>query len=185
MQKDIAYLRHILTERIIPHLASEDSCRMVLAQHPWHLPDSLRLQRRPAPALVVSSKNQFDIVLSTYPQERVHAIRFPYFCYVVEGEIDVHLGIPVKSGKKRGIVNTYEILTLPAHSALLIPPGTFFSDGSQPYWERSTTPTDSHILWVHILPTGLFCHSSATHDAVYESQTPDIFVPGHQLAHQQ
>ncbi len=182
MQKDIAYLRQILSEKIIPPLFTEDSPRMVLAQHPWRLPADMKLRRRPAPSLEVNSKNQSGIVLSTYPQERVHAIRFPYFCYVLEGEIDMRLGIPVKEGKRRGVANTYEILTLPAHTALLIPPGTFFPNSSQPYWERLTTPADSSIFWAHVLPTGLFCHPSATRNALYGSQTPDIFVPGYQFS---
>jgi AraC-like DNA-binding protein len=94
----------------------------------------------------------------------------------------MRLGIPVKGGKKRGVANTYEILTLPTHTALLIPPGTFFPNSSQPYWERPTTPIDSRIFWAHVLPTGLFCHPSATRNAMYGSQTPDIFVPGYQFS---
>jgi AraC-like DNA-binding protein len=174
--RDITYLRQIIADSL-----TKSPPRLILAQRPWRLPDGIHPQRRPAPALQIKGSNQFDIILSSYPQERVHAIRFPYLCYVIEGEIDMQLGIPAKHGKMRGIVNSYDILPLPAHTALLIPPGTFFSDGSQPYWERPAPAADARIFWVHILPTGVSCHSSSTRKGFHETENLDLFVPGHQF----
>lgn len=173
----IFQLRRILSQQIIPRISAEEPLRMILAQRPLRLPPDIQTKRRPAPSLKIDGKRS-QLFLAKYREERMHAIRFPYLCYVVEGEIDMRLGIPAQRGKSRGIVNNYEILTLPAHTALLIPPGVFFPDGSQPHWERSTPPVDAHMLWMHILPTGVFCHTSVA----LASEHLDIFVPGQRFS---
>jgi AraC-like DNA-binding protein len=169
----ILQLRRILSQQIIPRISAAEPLRMILAQRPLRLPPDIQAKRRPAPSLKIGGKRS-HLFLAKDRKERMHAIRFPYLCYVVEGEIDMRLGIPAQRGKSRGIVNSYEILTLPAHTALLIPPGVFFPDGSQPHWERSTPPVDARMLWIHILPTGVFCHTSVTQ----ASEHLDIFGPG-------
>jgi hypothetical protein len=66
MEKDIAYLRQILSEKIIPSLFAEDSPRMVLAQHPWRLPADMKLRRRPAPSLEVNLERVMHFVHLEY-----------------------------------------------------------------------------------------------------------------------
>lgn len=182
MQQDIDRLRGILSEQVIPRVASVETLRMLVADRPLRLPSGVAVRRTPAPALRVKTNVYSNLFLGKYPEERVHAIRYPYLCYVMSGEIDMRLGIPAKYGKSRGVVNLYEILELPAQSTLVIPPGVFFPDGTRPYWERATPIKDSQMFWVHILPTGVLCHTSATSNSVHRSENLDVFVPGKHFA---
>jgi len=182
MQQDISRLRQILSGQIIPSIASNEKLGMILAQRPLHLPPGIKVRRRPAPSLRCNEKNHSALYLGQDQKEEMHAIRFPYLCYVVEGEIDMRLGIPATHRAARGVVNRYEILTLPEQSALLIPPGVFFPAGIRPHWERPSVPVDSHMFWVHILPTGIFCHTSGTRNGVHTSENLDVFVPGQQFS---
>lgn len=178
MQQAITHLRQILSQQIIPRVLSEEPLRMIVAQRPLRLPPDVQAKRRPAPGLKVEGKHRSYAVLTKYHEESMHTIRFPYLCYVVEGEIDMRLGIPAQRGKTRGIVNHYDILTLPRHTALFIPSGVFFPDGTQPHWERPSSPAEAHLFWIHILPTGVICHTSDTRMV----QCQDVFVPGQQFA---
>jgi len=178
MQQNINRLRHILSRQIIPHVSSGTNLRMILAQRPLRLPAGITVKRRPAPSLICNDKKGAGLFWGQYPEGGKHAIRFPYLCYVMEGEMDMRLGIPTMRGNACGVVNRYEILTLPEHTSLIVPPGVFFPDGTQIHWERASPPTDSHMFWVHILPTGIFCHTSGTHNAKHTSENHDIFVPG-------
>jgi len=179
----IIELREILSQQIIPQVASKDSLNIILAQRPLRLPADIRTKHCPAPALKVDGKLRSNWFLAQYEKEAMHAIRFPYFCYVLEGEIDMRLGIPVRQGKARGVVHSYDILTLPAHSVLLIPPGVFFPDGSQFHWERAPQPpADSRLFWMHVLPTGALCHTCTTQKSFHTFSHFDTFVTDQQLA---
>jgi AraC-like DNA-binding protein len=111
----------------------------------------------------------------------MHAIWFPYFCCVVEGEIDMRLGIPVRQGKSRGVVNSYDIFTLSSNCVLLIPPGVFFPEKNMHWDQPSVPPVDSRVFWLHILPNGAYCHTSTTRKGVHSSDNFDVFVPDNQL----
>lgn len=169
----ILELRQVLSKKIIPRISSKESLRMILAQRPLRLPPDVTIKRRPAPSLKINRNNRSNLFLSKYPQEGVHAIRYPYLCYVVEGEIDMRLGIAAK----RGTAQRYEILTLPGHSALLIPPGVFFPDEN-----HSGLSADARMFWVHILPSGVFCHTSSVRNSAYVMDHLDVFVPGRSFA---
>lgn len=176
-QTAVIELRQILSQQIIPQVSAREPHRMILAQRPLRLPPGIRARRQPAPMLKVDGKHKSSWFLAQYKKEAMHAIRFPYFCYVLEGEIDMRLGIPSRQGKSRGVVNSYEVLTLPANSFLLIPPGVFFPDGNQPHWERAPqTPADSRLFWMHILPTGTMCHTCSTQKAFHSSSPHTVFV---------
>jgi AraC-like DNA-binding protein len=176
-QTAILELRQVLSQKIIPRISSPESLRMILAQRPLRLPPDVTVKRRPAPSLKINRNNRSNLFLSKYPEEGVHAIRYPYLCYVVDGEIDMRLGLAAERGKTRGVVNRYEILTLPAHSALLIPPGVFFPDEN-----HSGASADARMFWVHILPSGVFCHTSTARNDAYVMDHLDVFVPGRSFA---
>jgi len=175
-------LRQLLSEKIIPQITSSEPPRLILAQRPLRVPTDVSVKRRPAPSLKINRTNRSSFFLSRYPEERMHAIRYPYLCYVTEGEIDLRLGIPAGHSKQRGIVQRYEILSLPGRSVLLIPPGVFFPDGKDYYWERAGTPVDAQMFWIHILPSGVFCHTSATRHGAHASDHLDVFTPGQHFA---
>jgi len=177
-QTAIDDLRQILSETIIPQFSSSAPLRMILAQRPLRLPKGITVKRRPAPSLTINRTNRSNLFLGEYPNEGMHAIRYPYLCYVVEGEIDLRLGIAAEHGKSRGVVHRYEILSLPQHTALLIPPGVFFPDGSQLHWERSSPAGDARMFWVHALPAGVFCHTSTRHKTNHAADNLATFIPG-------
>lgn len=178
-----AQLCRVLSQEIIPQVEMKNNVRMVVAQRPSHLPPGITAKRQPAPSLKMSSKNRSGWFLAQDKQEAMHALRVPYLCFVVEGEIEMRLGIPAQNGKTRGIVNSYEILTLPANSFLFIPPGVFFPE-SGAHWERKGIPiANSHLFWLHILPIGALCHTCATKNGTHSIfVNRDVFVPDPQLA---
>lgn len=151
---------------------------MIQAKRPLRLPEGMKTKHHPAPALKINRNNRADMFWGKYPELGMHAIRYPYLCYVVEGEIDMRLAIPSQKGATRGIANRYEILTLLANTALLIPPGVFYPDGSQPHWERPSPSIDARIFWTHILPAGVFCHTSVTRHQHHAFENLAFFVPG-------
>jgi AraC-like DNA-binding protein len=134
----------------------------------------------------VNGKSKSSLFLAQYKREAMHAIRFPYFCYEVEGEIDLRLGIPLPPGKSRGVVNNYHVLTLPRQTLLLIPPGVFFPDGSRPDWERPSPPARTQLFWLRALPNGAACHISNMWNSVpplpRAISSHEVFVPDAQLA---
>lgn len=170
IQAAIIELRQVLSQKIIPRISSNEHLRMILARLPLHLPPDVSMKRQPAPTLQVHGKCKSDLFLAQYKKEAMHAIRFPYFCYVVEGEIDMRLGIPPRSGKSRNAVNNYHVLTLPKQTLLLIPPGVFYPDGSRAHWERAPIPpVDAQMLWMRVLPNGVACHISTTQKYLFTS----------------
>jgi len=181
-QTAIIELRQILSQQIIPQVSAQESLRMILAQRPFHLPPDIRAKRRPAPGLKMDGKLKSGLFLAQDKKEAMHAIRVPYLCYVMEGEIDMRLGIPRRQGKSRGVVNNYDILTLPAGSLLFIPPGVFFPKTGL-LWERAPLqPVDTHLFWIHVFPTGARCHTGATRKGIYTNDNYDVFVPDIKLA---
>jgi len=178
-QSAIIELRQILSQQIIPQVSARESLRMVLARRPLHLPPDIRAKRQSAPDLKVERKLKSNLFLAQYKKEAMHAIRFPYLCYVLQGEIDMRLGIPGLQGKSRGVVKSYDILTLPARTFLLIPPGVFHSDSDQHYLASA----NSKVFFMRVLPTGVFCHSStAQKRKVLSPNNLDIFVPSLRFA---
>ena len=151
---------------------------MILAQRPLRLPPEVHTKRRPAPSLQVDGKCKSNLFLAQYKNETMHAIRFSYLCCVLEGEIDIRLGIPSKQGKFNSAINSYQILTLPARTFLLIPPGVFHPDSARHHWERSPLPVaNAKVFWMRVLPTGGFCHNSTAQNGKHVSDHSDIFVP--------
>lgn len=181
-QRTVIELRRILSQQIIPRVSAKEPFPAILAQRPLRLPQGIRARRQPAPPLKIDGKYKSNLFLAQYKKEAMHALRLPYLCYVMEGEIDMRLGIPMRQGKSRGTVNNYDILTLPANSLLFIPPGVFFPEGGL-HWERaSLPPADSRLFWIHILSTGAFCHTCTTRKSLHSADYYNVFIPDLQLA---
>jgi AraC-like DNA-binding protein len=185
-QAAIIEMREVLSQRIIPRISSKDPLRMILARLPLRLPADIPMRQQPSPVLRVSGKRSSHYFLAQYKREAMHAIRFPYFCYVVKGEIDMRLGIPPPSEKSRGTVNNYHVLTLPKQTLLLMPPGVFFPDGSRLHWERPSPPVPTQLFWLRAMPNGAACHVSNWRNLVpplpRAVSSREIFVPDSQLA---
>jgi len=180
-RRAIIELRQTLSQ-IIPRFSAQETPHIILAQRPLRLPSEVSLKRQPAPGLRLDGKHKSNLFLAEYRNEAVHAIRFPYFCFVLEGEIDMRLGIPNRQGKLRDVVNNYDVLTLPTHTALLMPPGVFFPIGTYAHWERpGIPPFPSRMLWIQVSPNGVFCHISSIKEGKHASNNRDTFVPDTQL----
>jgi AraC-like DNA-binding protein len=155
---------------------------MILAQRPLKLPADIRVRRKAAPPLQVDGKCKSNLYLAQYKREAMHAIRFPYLMYVLEGELEMRLGIPARPGKSGDAVTTYQIITLPAQTFLVIPPGVFHPDSDRHNSVRSTSPANLKVFMMRVLPTGGFCHSSSMQNGKFLPDHLDVFVPCFRLA---
>jgi AraC-like DNA-binding protein len=123
--------------------------------------------------------NQSYFFLQQWKQQRFFSIRFPYLVFLLEGEIDLRLGITQSMAKSLSGPQAYcshLSLSLRAGQCLLIPPGTPYSGGEQLYWERPHPEQASYkVLLLSILPTGTFCHLWDTQKG-QTSYTPTLYV---------
>lgn len=80
-------------------------------------------------------------------------------------------GLPGEvSAHEYSMANGYIALSLPAPSFCFIPPGVPHSDGSCVHWERSHLEAPpSTIMWLHILPVGVLCHTCHSEKGVHVS----------------
>lgn len=170
-----------ITEQIIPSVSNVEESWLILAERTLRVPSGIAVRRR-AVAPLQAQQSQSRMFMSQWKQESMHAIRYPYFCCVLEGEVDIRLAFPAPQGQARQKGNAYQILTLPPQTVLVIPPGVLYPDGTQPHWERPAKPVaDSRLFWILFLPTGVFCHTCSTTQSAHECQD-DVFVPDLQLA---
>ena len=138
------------TRHLLPHI--NDSPSLVLAQ--------ARGQRASSAATVKSAPNSL-FVTQSWPAAGLHAIRFPLLLHVLQGEADFRIGAAA--------AGRFDTVALPGGSFFLIPPGVPFSDGSHPHWERANLESaHSHLLWIHVFPTGLSFHVCQTRGSHHE-----------------
>lgn len=154
----------VLSEKIIPWVTEHGISRMVLAKPPLTtdaLPSGVRVSRRslrehPVKGRPVKSRgSRVRGVNARWPEDAQHALRFPYSCFVLEGEADFTIGDTV--------------IHCPQGHGLLIPPGVPLPDGTRPHWERANIASaHSNIFWMLLWPFGAECHLCRTRGAAHE-----------------
>lgn len=121
---------------------------LLVAQTPvskMALPGNMRLLRRQARRESMERDSKTSAVLGRWPKSKLIALPYPYFCFVFNGEADLHIDDA--------------LVSCPANHGILIPRGTPLSDGSSPHWERPPSEgTHSDILWLLMRPFGAECH---------------------------
>lgn len=126
-----------------------------------------------------TGSNQPYFLLHRWKRQRLHSIRFPYLACLLEGEMDWRIGLTERvakslSGPEAGCSQV--TLALRAGQFFLMPPGVPYSTGAQIHWERPEPAQANYkVLWMHMLPTGTFCHLSGAQGGkqLYE---PPVYV---------
>ena len=170
-----------LREKLIPWAQQTGLDRFVLAQPPIRLPESVSLSYHPgAPLEEVQSERAQDR-LQVWPQDHMLSSRSPRLCCVFKGEIDWRIGITQRMAEElEGDASEcdYHVLSLPAGTFFLMPPGVPYATGTRAHWERAeAVQEEALIFWLQILPYGVFCHycrSACSAHAGY----PSIYLPG-------
>lgn len=155
------------------------SSHILLAQPPFIESEKIQVVAHPGTPLPEAKelhRNQPHFFLNEWPHFHLHSIRFPYLAYLLEGEIDWRIGVSKKMAKtlpESLSQNTYFTLSLREGQFFLMPPGVPYSDGSHIHWRRGH-PEQAHykILWIHLLPTGSFCHLSGVLQGEYFYDPP-------------
>ncbi len=141
--------------------------RILLAEPPFQTGDDIEViahAGKPLRERGYSKRNQPHFFLENWTRQRLHSIRFPYLACLLEGEMDWRIGITQKmatSLPEPDASCTYYTLRFKPGQFFLMPPRVPFSDGSRLHWQRPH-PEKAHykMVWIHILPTGTFCHLS-------------------------
>lgn len=111
-----------------------------------------------------ASSPQPHFYLHRWKRQRLHSIRFPYLACLLEGEMDWRIGITQGMAKSLPTPESrcgHFTLGLCAGQFILMPPGVPYSSGAQIHWERPRPEQANYrVLWMHLLPTGTFCHLS-------------------------
>lgn len=159
-------------EQIIPCVRQDNFQRMVLAQPPMTLPSDVQIKSHCGKPLTENNQGHLHLFLNQWPKQKLHAVRFPYLGYVLEGEVDWRIGITQSVAKKLPesfAQCDYQILTLPQDTFFLMPPGAPYSEGGV-HWERPEPKrATSRIFWLQVLPSGAFCHICHTSGGVHTS----------------
>jgi AraC-like DNA-binding protein len=175
-----------LRERIIPLVKYHGIGRLVLAKHPMlaeqvnSAPDRFSLSYHAGTPLEETQREHSQEYLYRWPEQYLHSMRSPRLCCVVQGEIDWRIGVTREAAAllpAEAARSNYHVLSMKAGSFLLIPPGTPYSDGRIPHWERTnSSQPESHVFWLQILPIGFFCHFCHSGDGEHTSDAT-IYVP--------
>lgn len=143
------------------------SARILLAQPPFQTISDITIVAhwgQPLREQGVHKRHQPHFFLESWTRRHLHSIRFPYLACLLEGEMDWRIGVTQSRAKTLpepdASCNHYTLSFQPGQF-FLMPPGVPFSDGSRIHWQRPH-PEKAHykVVWIHILPTGTFCHLS-------------------------
>lgn len=178
--------QHLLTavEQMIPCVRENDFRRVILAQPPMALPPDIQVRSHRGKPLKETGQGRNHLYVDRWPAQQLHAVRFPYLGYVLEGEMDWRIGITQSMAQKLPEPLShcdYQILTLPKQSFFLMPPGVPYSMGGV-HWERpQPEQAQSRVFWLQLLPSGVFCHICHTCGGAHDSN-PMLFVRDAYLA---
>lgn len=141
--------------------------RILLAQPPFQPTADVTVVAHPGQPLRergFSKRNQPHFFLDSWVRQHLHSIRFPYLACLLEGEMDWRIGITQNMAKTLPEPDSscsHYTLSFRAGQFFLMPPGVPFSDGSRFHWQRPHSEKAHYkVVWIHILPTGSFCHLS-------------------------
>jgi AraC-like DNA-binding protein len=161
-------IRDALQTQVLPHFADGSVC-VVGAHLPLIAkPHGIWAQRR-----ALKGQPQFrssSLFTAVWPEEKLHAIRFPYFSFVLEGEIHIRLA---RWSEERCTAQT---IALSPGQALFIPPGVFYPDARCSHWERGAMEKSfSRTLWLHLTPHGAYAHIGEIRAGKHEMH-PTIYL---------
>lgn len=186
----------IIQNKLLPWAQANGGHSFILAQMPLHVPPNVHILSRPAPPSLKSGAGRSYFRLTHWEEANLEASRFPYFACVLEGEADLIVSSPVQSSdaalkkktdrekqrKESSDKNQQMVLTVPAHTFIIYPPGVPHDAGSQPHWVRPH-PEYAHarILWMNIVPAGIICHTCTTIKGQHTTQNNLFLYDPHLL----
>lgn len=182
-------LLEAIERQILPQLQSEHTCKILLAEPPFHLPAgaTIRLHEgKPLAQNRARQRNQLSSVISLWAETNVHSNSVPYMGFVLDGEIDWRIGITSAMARKYGgelRSRQYAVFGLPESTFFLAPPGTPYGTGINSHWERNTLAPRRSIFWVRFYPFGVQCHISRGDAQSYRSKGPACIFSESRLYH--
>lgn len=160
----------IVREKLIPW--AQDGAPLILIQPPVQAPPEIKVTTYPAKPLSERKKEHSRLALHLWPADELNALRVPYLGCVLEGEADLKTGITTSMLSQNPSLDKNcgrQVLALPERSFFCVPPGVPITGLTRrAHWERPHPENShSHIIWINVLPAGIFCHlctsSGASH----------------------
>lgn len=166
-----------LNRQILPRV--EGGTATLVPAHPTLASRVVRVTPQPAPLLRAIRGGRSFTLAAHWVEEGFNSARFPTLIWVAEGEADFRLGITRRMAmhdKRLSAKHGVYVVTLPAHSFFLVPPGVPISDASRPHWERPHLErAQSRLCWFHVLPAGVSLHSCTTRGQTHTSSRALFF----------
>lgn len=166
----------------------------ILAEPPFHLPEEVGLRYHPGKPL--STRNAARIqgtagYTRNWPQVGMHNTYAPYMGFLMDGEMDLRVGITHETARQlKGDYagSDYALLSLRKNIFFLLPSGVPHGKGQHSPWERDTPPPlATRIFWIHFFAPGVLCHMSWNSPEGYVSKggffvaDPHLFPAVHAL----
>lgn len=164
----------LLQDKILPELKRQSAPRIALAHLPLQVPPDIDVREIEHPLL------EEDEALKQYPEARrwndvqLHAVHVPVLFCVVEGEVDLRMGITTSMlqslapRERRKYAKGGYVFSLPSLSFLLMPSNVPQDTSVYAPWFRTEKHRGiSRILSVRVLPVGALCHCSILDGEVY------------------
>jgi AraC-like DNA-binding protein len=162
----------------------QGAIQTALASPPFVLPLGIRMTSTTAPPLKVPRRRRSSGRLTAWPHVGLHAKPNPFLVFVLEGPVDLGVGVTQQMLDEADEKSTHGIyhLRLPRQSLLVYPAHVPTSDGIKPHWnEPSASLPDSYILWVDITLEGAILHTCRTrggsHTASQSAFVFDVHLP--------
>lgn len=144
----------------------------LLLAEPAALAGARQVRRHPVPvdpAQPVDTSGRTFLHAGHRRDHGLEILRYPVVACVLEGEADYRIA-------------DY-LISLPAGSFFVVPPGVPQPDGSRPHWERPhPEQARSETLWLVVLPSGAFASSCRVVAGEHLPGRPRVFLPGDRLA---
>lgn len=140
----------------------QDEMQMLLAQPPLQPPDGVKITAISEPLLKPRRGRRSEGNLVTWPRLGLEAKPNPFLAFVVEGLVDLSIGITESMAAEAGVAVDHGVyhLRLPRQSLLIYPANVPNPDGRRPHWESKTEEQpDSTVLWIDVLPEGALLHT--------------------------
>lgn len=181
-------LLSVLQEIILPELQDGSTPRLITARLPLRTPDAIEVRAMPYPPLREADATRVYPEGLTWDAVHMHALDCPTLYCIVEGEADLLMGVTTAMLSRVGVRDRPEnprggyILSLPATSFFLIPPGVPRRTGATPPWYRDSAHTGTlRIFNVRALPIGALCNITTLIDGVFKVRY-SLLIEDDQLA---
>jgi AraC-like DNA-binding protein len=160
-------LRESVARQILPCLSDSRQWQALLAEPPFLTPLNCAVNYHHGKPLSTSGISRAQTAIGharVWPKADLHNTHAPYFGYVLEGEIDLRIGITKSAAEHLSMPyskSDYAVISIPKHTFFVIPPGVPHGRGLNGHWERATKPQiNTRIFWIHFFAPGIQCHES-------------------------